>query len=71
MQKFGPKPLIIAHRGSAQAAAEITILEITIPENTIAAIEAAIALGADMIEFDVRSTKDRRLVVCHDPKVHS
>jgi glycerophosphoryl diester phosphodiesterase len=54
-----PKPWVVAHRGSAQTA----------PENTIAAFEAAIALGADMIEFDVRTTTDRKLVVCHDPKV--
>jgi glycerophosphoryl diester phosphodiesterase len=36
-------------------------------ENTLDAFEAAIAIGADMIEFDVRRTGDGRLVVCHDP----
>jgi glycerophosphoryl diester phosphodiesterase len=57
--KVPKTPLIIAHRGSAQPAAE----------NTIAAFEAAIARSADLIEFDVRSTQDQVLVVCHDPVV--
>jgi glycerophosphoryl diester phosphodiesterase len=50
--------LVVAHRGAWGAA----------PENTLAAFETAIALGADMIEFDVRRTGDGRLVVCHDPR---
>jgi glycerophosphoryl diester phosphodiesterase len=49
--------LVVAHRGAWGIAAE----------NTLAAFETAIALGADMIEFDVRRTGDGRLVVCHDP----
>ncbi|MBW4518376.1 MAG: glycerophosphodiester phosphodiesterase [Scytolyngbya sp. HA4215-MV1] len=49
-------PLIIAHRGVATHA----------PENTISAFAAAIAQQADMIELDVRKTKDQRLVVHHD-----
>ena len=36
------------------------------PENTLPAFAAALALGADEIEFDVRLTKDRRLIVSHD-----
>jgi glycerophosphoryl diester phosphodiesterase len=48
---------VVAHRGAWGAAAQ----------NTLEAFEAAIALGADMIEFDVRRTGDGRLVVCHDP----
>lgn len=51
--------LVIAHRG---ASAEQ-------PENTIAAFERAIALGADGIELDVRRTADDRLVVHHDPNL--
>ncbi len=35
-------------------------------ENSVAAFERAIALKADMIEFDVRRTSDGRLVVHHD-----
>lgn len=49
-------PLIIAHRGASAVA----------PENTIAAFEAAIAAGADGIEFDVRLASDGVPVVIHD-----
>jgi glycerophosphoryl diester phosphodiesterase len=47
----------IAHRG---ASAELA-------ENTPAAFERAIELGADFVEFDVHAARDGRLVVCHDP----
>ena len=50
------KPLIIGHRGASKFA----------PENTIAAFERAIAIGADGIEFDVRLSKDGVPVVFHD-----
>lgn len=36
------------------------------PENSLAAFERAIELGADMIEFDVRRTRDRELIIFHD-----
>ena len=36
------------------------------PENTLPAFAAAWALGADEIEFDVRLTKDAKLIVSHD-----
>jgi glycerophosphoryl diester phosphodiesterase len=49
--------LILAHRG-AHAVAE---------PNTVAALRAAAATGADGVEFDVRATADGRLVVHHDP----
>jgi glycerophosphoryl diester phosphodiesterase len=49
-------PLVIAHRGASREA----------PENTPAAFEAAIALGADAVEFDVRRTADGELVVHHN-----
>jgi glycerophosphoryl diester phosphodiesterase len=49
------KKLIVAHRGVSSAA----------QENTIAAFQKAIAVGADMIEFDVRRTKDG-VVIHHD-----
>jgi glycerophosphoryl diester phosphodiesterase len=48
---------VIAHRG---ASAEL-------PENTPAAFERAIELGADFVEFDVHAADDGSLVVCHDP----
>lgn len=47
----------IAHRG---ASAERL-------ENTLAAFERAIELGADFVELDVHASPDGRLVVCHDP----
>ncbi len=39
------------------------------PENTLPAFAAAVALGADEIEFDLWPTADGQLVVCHDPSV--
>ena len=39
------------------------------PENTLPAFAAAMALGADEIEFDVRLTKDGRTVISHDPNL--
>ena len=49
-------PLVIAHRGASRDA----------PANTPAAFEAAIALGADAVELDVRRTADGVLVVHHN-----
>ena len=53
-------PSVIAHRGAWGA---------DIPENSLAAFEQAVDLGADMIEFDVRRTRDRELIVFHDAEV--
>ena len=39
------------------------------PENTIPAFQAAIDVGVDQIELDVRVTKDGELVVIHDAAV--
>lgn len=47
---------ISAHRGASLEA----------PENTISAIEQAIAAGADFVEFDVQRTSDGVIVVNHD-----
>ena len=41
----------------------------TIPENSLPAIEAAVATGAEILECDVRQTKDGILVVCHDETI--
>jgi glycerophosphoryl diester phosphodiesterase len=49
-----------AHRGDSKAA----------PENTIAAIESAVRKGAHQIEFDVKFTADRHLVLMHDTTVN-
>jgi glycerophosphoryl diester phosphodiesterase len=47
---------IMAHRGASAAA----------PENTLAAVERAIADGADWVEIDVQETADGEVVVIHD-----
>nr|WP_244314311.1 MULTISPECIES: glycerophosphodiester phosphodiesterase family protein [unclassified Pannonibacter] len=39
------------------------------PENTLAALEAALAAGADVIEFDIRTSRDGILYVIHDETV--
>ena len=48
--------VVIAHRGCWEDS----------PENSIAAIEACIAAGVDMVELDVRATRDGELVLMHD-----
>ncbi len=52
----GGRTWVIAHRGFSGRA----------PENTVAAIREAIAIGADMAEIDVTLTADNRGVVIHD-----
>lgn len=47
---------VAAHRGDALRA----------PENTLSAIESALAHGATMVEMDVQRTKDGVLVLHHD-----
>jgi len=53
------KIVAVGHRGTKKYA----------PENTLRAHEAAYALGARAIEFDVRCTKDGHFVVIHDARV--
>jgi glycerophosphoryl diester phosphodiesterase len=48
--------LIIAHRGAAAAA----------PENTLSAFREAIREGADLVEMDLRLSRDGEVVVIHD-----
>ena len=50
------KKTFCAHRG----------VSALMPENTLPAFAAALALGAEEIEFDVRLTKDNELIVSHD-----
>ncbi|MDT0403622.1 glycerophosphodiester phosphodiesterase [Streptomyces edwardsiae] len=50
------RPLVIAHRGASAYA----------PENTLAAVDRAAALGVDWVENDVQRTRDGELVVLHD-----
>jgi glycerophosphoryl diester phosphodiesterase len=48
--------LVIAHRGASAGAID----------NSLDAFEQAIAIGADLIEFDVRRTRDGQLIAFHD-----
>lgn len=49
-------PLVVAHRGDHREH----------PENTLAAVQAAIDVGADMVEIDVHLAADGEVVVVHD-----
>jgi glycerophosphoryl diester phosphodiesterase len=51
-----PRPLVFAHRGGSALA----------PENTMAAFDNGIALGADGLELDVHLSRDGVVVVHHD-----
>ncbi len=51
--------LVIGHRGAAGLA----------PENTLAAIQVAVELGVDAVEFDVHRSNDGELMVIHDEEV--
>ena len=50
------RPLIMAHRGESG----------NIPENTILALEAAVKIGVDVLESDIRFTKDDVPILFHD-----
>lgn len=52
------RPLIIAHRGAWGE----------FPQNSLPALEAAIEMGCEMVELDVRRTRDGRLVAVHDAR---
>ena len=56
---FMPYPRICAHRGFSTVA----------PENSLPAFGAAVALGAEEIEFDLWATKDGELVSLHDSEL--
>jgi len=51
---------LLGHRGARLYA----------PENTLPAFDLALQHGADGFEFDVRLTRDRHTVICHDPKLN-
>ncbi|HEX6430656.1 MAG TPA: glycerophosphodiester phosphodiesterase family protein [Niastella sp.] len=51
--------LVAAHRGDWR----------NFPENSIAAINSAIAMGVDIIEIDIAKTKDGHLVLMHDETI--
>ncbi len=50
------KVLVVSHRGDWRYA----------PENSVEAVERCIELGVDVVEIDVRLTKDGHLVAMHD-----
>ncbi|UYM03870.1 glycerophosphodiester phosphodiesterase family protein [Solicola gregarius] len=54
-------PVVIAHRGASGYR----------PENTIAAIDLAVELGAEWIELDLVSTADGVLVIRHENEISS
>jgi glycerophosphoryl diester phosphodiesterase len=61
-------PLLLGHRG-ARPVRRIGSRSSEVPaENTIAAFDYAMAHGCDGFEFDVRYTRDRYCVLCHDPE---
>jgi glycerophosphoryl diester phosphodiesterase len=57
LQAIKTKRVKVAHhRGASRYA----------PENTIEALQKAMALGADFVEFDIRTTRDGVAVLLHD-----
>jgi glycerophosphoryl diester phosphodiesterase len=52
-------PLIVAHRGAWGEH----------PQNSLEALSAAIAIGCEMAELDIRRTRDGRLVAVHDARI--
>ena len=54
------RPLLLGHRGARS--------QKSLPENTAASFDLALAQGCDGFEFDVRLTADGQAVVCHDTK---
>lgn len=53
------RPLVIAHRGASGSH----------PENTLPAFLRAIELGSDLVELDLRMTRDGHIVAIHDTSV--
>jgi glycerophosphoryl diester phosphodiesterase len=59
MYRQGAGVAVLGHRGFHRVA----------PGNTVAALRAAVDVGADGVEFDVRRSGDGVLVVHHDPVI--
>ena len=51
--------IVVSHRGDWRNA----------PENSLQAIKNCIKMGVDMVEIDIRETKDGHLVVMHDKTI--
>ena len=56
------RPVLLGHRGARA--------EKSIPENTLASFDCALAQGCDGFEFDVRLSADGQPVICHDASMH-
>jgi len=56
MKKYEKKIFNIAHRGCSSLS----------PENTLSSFKKALEIGVDGIELDIRSTKDKEIIVIHD-----
>jgi hypothetical protein len=57
------RPLLIGHRGG--------VVSSRVPEGSLAAIREAARFGYDMVELDVRATKDGMPVIFHDPNLRT
>jgi|GEM_PF-292269 len=57
-------PLRLGHRGHR-------VPEWGEPENTLAAFDRALACGCEGLELDLQPTLDGRVVVAHDPELHT
>jgi glycerophosphoryl diester phosphodiesterase len=55
-QRKNGRPLLVGHRGAMAVA----------PENTLPALAAGLAGGADMLELDVQLTADNQVILFHD-----
>lgn len=64
LEKFydssSPEVLIAAHRGSNKR----------YPENSLAAIQYSIETSVDIVEIDIRTTKDGKLILLHDDEIN-
>ncbi len=59
MDGWSRPPFLIAHRGCSAS----------VPENTLAAFEAALDAGAEVLECDVQMSRDGVAIVLHDPRL--
>jgi len=77
-EPIGPGPVLLAHRGLGQpfsregltgstcTAARMLPAPYEYLENTLASMDAAFSLGADVVELDVQRTTDGQFAVFHD-----